>query len=176
MKRICIHWTAGTLHANAIEIQHYHRLVEGDGAVVLGKRKPETNIPKNGKYLTDEDYAAHCGGGNSWAIGWALCGMAGFKNAKEPGKYPITHVQFEAACHGIASDCLRYDIPIDADHVYTHYEFGLKNPHTPSKGKIDIIYLPPFPHLKPNEVGDFFRAKIKWYARDIQRRANGGMD
>lgn len=169
MKRICIHWTAGGLHANSTDIQHYHRMVEGDGAIVFGKFKPEANRPP----LKSGEYAAHCGGGNSDTIGWALCGMAGFIGPSSPGDHQITHPQFEAACHGIAADCLRYGIPIDANHVYTHFEFGKRNPATSSNGKIDIIYLPPFPHLKPSEVGDFFRNKINWYAQKIKRKANG---
>ena len=45
----------------------------------------------------------------------------------------------------------------------THYEFGLKNPKTTSAGKIDIIYLPPYPWVSKDEVGSFIRSKIKWY-------------
>jgi hypothetical protein len=163
MKRICIHWTAGNLRANRDDIAHYHRLVEGDGAVLMGPRPPEANIPKNGQYLTNEPYIAHCGGGNSWAIGWALCGMRGFSSPKKPGDQLLTREQFEAACNGIALDCRTYGIPVDADHVYTHYEFGKRNPNTSSRGKIDIIWLPFYPHLQPDQVGDFFRNKIKWY-------------
>ena len=49
----------------------------------------------------------------------------------------------------------------------THYEFGLKNPKTTSKGKIDIIYLPPYPTIKKENIGDFIRNKIKWYSSHL---------
>ena len=45
----------------------------------------------------------------------------------------------------------------------THYEFGLKNQSTSSRGKIDIIFLPPYPDVKTSEIGDFIRNKVKWY-------------
>ena len=63
----------------------------------------------------------------------------------------------------IAELCKKYDIPITANTVMTHYEFGLKNPFTTSAGKIDIIYLPPYPWVTSKDIGCFIRAKIKWY-------------
>ena len=46
-------------------------------------------------------------------------------------------------------------------------EFGLKNPKTTSAGKIDIIYLPPYPWVAKEDVGSFIRTKIKWYLNKI---------
>lgn len=57
----------------------------------------------------------------------------------------------------------KYDLDITPQTVMTHYEFGLKNPKTSSAGKIDIIYLPPYPWVSKDEVGSFIRSKIKWY-------------
>lgn len=162
MKKIIIHWTAGANQPNSTDYQHYHYLINGDGLVLQGKHKVSDNENCN-----DGVYAAHCGGGNTGAIGIALCGMAGFKNAKSIGKYPLTAKQCECAFKLIAELSKKYGIVISPQNVMTHYEFGLKNPKTSSAGKIDIVYLPPYPKVKKDEVGDFIRNKVKWYLSKI---------
>lgn len=156
MKKIVIHWTAGALQPNNTEFEHYHFLVNGDGLVVEGKHKPEDNLNCN-----DGNYAAHTGGGNTGAIGVAMCGMLGFQNRNSVGKYPLTAKQVEACFKLCAELCKKYNISVE--NVITHYEFGKLHPTTSSAGKIDIIYLPPYPEVKENEVGGFIRNKIRWY-------------
>lgn len=158
MKKIIIHWTAGANQPNITDYEHYHYLINSDGLVLQGKHKVSDNENCN-----DGVYAAHCGGGNTGAIGIALCGMAGFKNSKSIGKYPLTAKQCERAFKLIAELSKKYGIVINPHNVMTHYEFGLKNPKTTSKGKIDIIYLPPYPKVKAFEIGDLFRSKARWY-------------
>ena len=158
-KRICIHWTAGTHQPNGIEYLHYHYLVNSDGLIVKGKYEPRDNDNcKDGKY------AQHCGGGNTETIGVALCGMAGFTGKPDSTKYPLTRKQCEAMFEFIAKLCKDYGIPVTPQTVYTHYEFGLAHPKTSSAGKIDIIYLHPFPDVDKNKIGNFIRSKIRWYS------------
>lgn len=38
MKRIIWHWSTGTNTASALDRQHYHLLIEGDGRVVTGDK------------------------------------------------------------------------------------------------------------------------------------------
>ena len=84
MKRIIIHWTAGTYFPTNYEKEHYHFLVDAKGEIHYGVFKPEANeICKAGKY------AAHTGGGNTGSIGVAICAMLNYKSAKSVGKYPI---------------------------------------------------------------------------------------
>ena len=60
MKRLIIHWTAGTYNPTDYEKQHYHFLVDGKGLIYKGFYRPEDNeICRIGKY------AAHTGGGNT---------------------------------------------------------------------------------------------------------------
>ena len=92
MKRIIIHWTAGLYYPTELEKTHYHFLVDKDGNVHEGKFKPENNLRCAAGY-----YAAHTGGGNTGSIGVSMCAMAGFKNRRECGSYPITGKQFESA-------------------------------------------------------------------------------
>lgn len=146
--------TAGTYQPNSVDYEHYHYLINGDGLVIEGKYKPEDN-----ENCYDGRYAAHTGGGNTGAIGVSMCAMAGFKSTTDCGKYPITPVQLEA-CFKLCSElCKKYNIPVE--NVWTHYEFGINHPDTTSHGKIDIIYLPPYPQVKRNEVGGFIRNKIQ---------------
>lgn len=158
MKRIIIHWTAGTYQPNTTDYEHYHYLINGDGLVINGKYTPEDNLNCN-----DGKYAAHTGGGNTGSIGVAMCGMAGFSNRTNPGKYPLTKIQCERCFKLIAELSTKYNIQITPQTVMTHYEFGLKHRNTSSVGKIDIIFLPPYSYLNADEIGDFIRNKAKWY-------------
>lgn len=158
MKRIIIHWSAGGYYPTDYEKEHYHFLIDKGGLIHNGKFKPEDNeICRVGKY------AAHTGGGNTGSIGVAFCAMAGFKSRNSVGNYPILKKQFESAMEFCAKLCKKYNISVSPQTVLTHYEFGVKNPKTTSAGKIDIIYLPPYPWVAQDEVGSFIRSKIKWY-------------
>lgn len=160
MNKIIIHWTAGTYQPNTTDLEHYHFLIDGEGKKHNGKYKPEDNENCN-----DGKYAAHTGGGNTGAIGVSMCAMAGFNSAASCGNYPITPVQLEACFKLCAELCKKYNIPVE--NVWTHYEFGINHPDTTSHGKIDIIYLPPYPLVKRNEVGWFIRSKIRWYLNKL---------
>ena len=59
--------------------------------------------------------------------------------------------------------CKKYNIKITPQTVLTHYEFGQAHPKTSSYGKIDIVYLHPFPEIDKKNMGDFIRNKIEWY-------------
>lgn len=158
MNRIIIHWTAGGNKPNATDKQHYHYMIDSEGGVYVGKYTPEDNLNCN-----DGKYAQHTGGGNTGSIGVSMCGMAGFTGVNNVGKYPLTRKQCEACFKLCAQLSKTYNIPIASNHIMTHYEFGKANPKTSSAGKIDIVYLPPYPEVKRSEVGDFIRNKIRWY-------------
>lgn len=162
MNRIVIHWTAGGHQPNSEDYNHYHYVVNKDGLIFEGKYKPEDNLNCN-----DGKYAAHTGGGNTGSIGVSMCGMAGFKNRNNVGNYPLTKKQVEASFKLVAELCKKYRIQITPYTVFTHYEFGMRNPNTTSKGKIDIIYLPPYPNIPANKVGDFIRQKVQWYMNKV---------
>lgn len=162
MKRIIIHWTAGTNSPSAHEKECYHFLIDCEGNIHTGKHKVEDNENCN-----DGNYAAHTGGGNTGSIGIALCGMAGFKNRQNIGNYPLTKVQCERSFKLIVELAKKYNISITPQNVMTHYEFGIKNPKTTSAGKIDITFLPPYSYLTADEIGNFIRSKAKWYIAKI---------
>lgn len=162
MNKIIIHWTAGAYMPNSTDLRHYHYLIDKNGRINCGIFRPEDN-----ENCYDGKYAQHTGGGNTGAIGVALCGMYGFSSATKLGCYPLTKIQCEALFSFVAKLSKKYKIKIDNNHIMTHYEFGLKNPKTTSAGKIDIIYLPPYPQIKKQNIGDFIRSKVLWYSTKI---------
>lgn len=162
IKRLILHWSAGRYYPTQFEKQFYHYLIDKEGKVYKGIYTPEDNLDCN-----DGNYAAHTGGGNTGSIGIAMCGMSGFKNSDNIGNFPITAIQFEACIKFCAELCTKYSLKITPETVLTHYEFGQKNPNTTSFGKIDIIYLPPYPWVAKKDVGSFIRSKIRWYKEKI---------
>lgn len=154
LDRISIHWTAGSYKACSTDRAAYHFLVDGDAEVIKGDLPPEANID-----CTDGVYAHHTGGFNTGTIGVAACGMHRFPNTK----YPLKKQQCERLWKLIAELAKKDSIPIDKDHILTHYEVGLKLPNSSSAGKSDINFLPYEPSIPRNEVGDYIRAKVKWY-------------
>lgn len=160
MKRIVIHWTAGTYEPNTTDKEHYHYLIDGRGNVINGKFKPEDNENCNGG-----KYAAHTGGGNTGSIGIAICAMYGYRSATSVGNYPIKKNQCERMFKLCAELSKKYNISVK--NIITHYEFGKNYPKTTSAGKIDIVYLPPYPDVKINDIGNFIRTKIRWYLAKI---------
>jgi N-acetyl-anhydromuramyl-L-alanine amidase AmpD len=156
---ITLHWTAGQGRPTINEKKHYHYLISADAKIFPGKFKPEDNM-----HCLTGQYAAHTGGGNSGRIGVAFCGMKDFKNLKEPGLFPLNEAQLEKGFLLCAKLMGQYNIPLE--NIETHYTFGKAHPKTTSFGKIDIMYLPCYPKLKPNDVLKFMRSKINWYYKN----------
>lgn len=165
MKKIILHWTAGRYYPTQFEKQYYHYLIDKEGRIYKGLYSPEDNLN-----CSDGKYAAHTGGGNTGAIGVSMCSMYGFKSAASVGDFPITPIQFESCMEFCSELCEKYNLQITPDTVLTHYEFGQKNPKTTSFGKIDIIYLPPYPWIAKQDIGSFIRSKVRWYKA---KRARG---
>ena len=159
MKTICIHWTGGSYKPNSIDLEHYHFLITNTGEVISGDCKPEDNLN-----CASGRYAAHCGGGNTGSIGVAMCGMWTPNHVSAINtRYPLTKIQCESCFKLCSQLAQKYNIPIDKNHIYTHYEFGQNHPNTESKGKIDINHLKCYNLFVPDDVGDFIRNKIYWY-------------
>lgn len=162
MKKIIIHWTAGGHVPTSYEKERYHFLVDGQGKIHLGKFKPEANL-----VCRKGMYAMHTGGGNTGSIGVSMCSMANFVSKNNIGDFPITKIQFESTMKLCAQLAKKYQIKITPETVMTHYEFGVKNPKTTSHGKIDIVFIPPYPWISKDDAGSFIRSKIRWYCENL---------
>lgn len=150
-----------------MDLQHYHFLIDEHGKTYKGKFPVSANKVCNHDKYGNALYAAHTGGGNTGSIGVAMCGMRDFSGRNKVGAYPLKKAQCEACFKLCAELCKEYNILITPQNVMTHYEFGLKHRDTSSCGKIDIIYLPPYPEVAQNQVGDFIRNKVLWYYSKI---------
>lgn len=156
--------TAGVYKPNTTDLSHYHYLIDQYGVVYKGTHEPEDNLD-----CTDGNYAQHCGGGNTGAIGIALCGNWGWTLTAKQSLYPLTHQQFEAMWRLSAELCLRYGLkPTD---VITHAKFGKDNPNTSSGGKVDIIHIPYNNLFGIEEVNKLCQEKISWYYNKLKSQA-----
>lgn len=156
MKRIVIHWSAGTHKVSALDREHYHFIVSGEGEVVAGKWPVSANAK-----LQPGRYAAHTLNLNTDSIGIAVAAMAGaVERPFDAGDFPITEKQMAALVDECAALAVQYGIPVRRDTILTHAEvqptLGVKQ-----RGKWDITWLPGMPKpLDPVYVGDIIRDRI----------------
>lgn len=156
LKRIVMHWTAGSGSANETDLKHYHEIVEADGTRVLGNLRPEAN-----ESTSDGIYAAHTRAFNTGAIGLSMAGMAGAEPRPfKTGKSPLTKEQVEVFCEMVAEYAETYGITINRENVLSHAEVpithGIAQP-----GKWDITWLPGMSKPgDPIQVGDRLRDMI----------------
>lgn len=166
VKRIIIHWSAGSHKVSNLDRRHYHRIIDGDGIVHEGVFPIEANEkPVKGQY------AAHTLNCNTGSIGVALAAMAGaVERPFSAGSYPITEKQLTALAKLCAGLAKQYDIPVTRTTILTHAEvqptLGVKQ-----RGKWDITWLP---HMDqpgdPVVVGDMLREGI---TRQLVRQSMG---
>src|SRR5690606_4721246 len=91
MRGIVVHWSAGANKASALDKEHYHIIIEGDGALVRGDHTILDN-----QSAADGKYAAHTRGCNTGFIGVSLAGMRGAKESPfNAGPSPITRAQWD---------------------------------------------------------------------------------
>lgn len=159
LNKIVCHWSGGQRIPNSLDLEHYHYLIDGEGLIWKGNHKPEDN-----ENCKDGNYAPHCGGGNTGAIGVAVCGMLSYDDKQKKCKNPaheLTPIQMEAFYSIVAALCKQYDIKIE--NVITHAEFGLSHPKSTSAGKIDICAIPSRGIYGIKECAEFIRNKVTWY-------------
>lgn len=157
MKRIILHWTAGSNTASSVDKEHYHFIVNGDGTVVRGDHKVEDNLS-----TADGVYAAHTKGANTGAIGVAMAGMLGAEGPGKLGKFPLTKKQWDACMALVKRLADQYKIPVTRSTILSHAEvqstLGIKQ-----NGKIDISFgVPGKPDLKTARAcGDYMRSLLE---------------
>jgi hypothetical protein len=155
MKRVVLHWTAGSYKASSLDLAHYHILIENDGNLVRGTH----SIQDNGS-TADNVYAAHTYKLNTGSIGVSVCCMAGAEEHPfNPGSFPMTPKQWETMAQVVAELCLFYDITVTPQTVLGHGEvestLGIDQ-----AGKWDPMVLPWNLTLSNSQVGDQFRAMV----------------
>lgn len=156
LKRIVIHWSAGTYTVSSADKEHYHFIIDKDGKVHHGDHKPEANLS-----TSDGVYAAHTQGANGGAIGVAVAAMADAQGPGKLGKYPITKAQFDGLIREVKRLRKHYKIPVTPSSILSHAEvekeLGIKQ-----AGKVDIAFgIPGHPDLKSaKSCGDYIRKLV----------------
>lgn len=156
MKRIIIHWTAGTYKFDNLDKKSYHFTIDGDGVVHAGNYTPEAN-----ENIADGQYARHTKGTNLGSIGVSVAAMGGATQSPLSfGRWPIKKVQWDALVKKVAELAKKYKIPVTPKTVLSHAEvqgtLGIKQ-----NGKWDISYLPFDRSVNgATAVGNLFRAQV----------------
>lgn len=156
MARIIAHWTAGTNKASNIDRQHYHFILEGTGALVVGNHPVTDNA-----LLRGNNYAAHTLNCNTGSIGIAVAAMFGATETPfDAGAYPLTETQWDVLIEAIAQLCIVYSIPVTPKTVLSHAEvqgnLGIRQ-----RGKWDIARLSFLPEIKgAKAIGDLMRSQV----------------
>lgn len=157
MKRIIVHWTAGTHDASENDRAHYHVLIEADGKLVRGIPP----ISGNAKNQVGER-AHHTLNSNTESIGVSLCCMGNaIESPFDAGKWPMTRVQWAQLSLILADLCREYGIKVTNKTVLSHAEvqtnLGIKQ-----RGKWDIARLAFEPSIKGAKAcGDLMRKQAK---------------
>lgn len=156
MKRIIMHWTAGSHNPSEEDKAHYHLIIDGAGQVHRGKWPISSNIaPRKGMY------AAHTLNCNTGSIGIAVAAMAGAQERPFiAGQHPITPAQVDALVDALRDLCREYGIKVSRETVLSHAEVQptLK---IKQRGKWDIAWLPGMAAPgDPVKVGDQIRALV----------------
>jgi len=158
MVRIIAHWTAGSHNVSSVDREHYHFIWSGDGDAVRGDNPVDAN-----ESTSDNDgYAAHCKNCNSGSIGVSVACMSGATESPfYSGIYPMTAIQWEHMCAGIAQLCMFYGIAVTSSTVLSHAEvedtLGIDQ-----SGKWDFTRLSWAPELSgAHACGERLRADVK---------------
>jgi len=157
MQRVIWHWTAGTNKAGAVDKQHYHIIIEGDGGLVRGDHAITAN-----EAPAKANRANHTLNCNTGSIGVSLAGMKGAHESPfNPGPYPITEAQWRVLARVLADLTRRYGIPVTRSTVLSHAEvqgtLGI-----PQRQKWDIARLPFNLSLRgATEVGNEMRTMVQ---------------
>ena len=156
MKRIIMHWTAGSHKASSLDREHYHYLIQGDGTVVQGVSPVSANAAPLSK-----NYAVHTANLNTDSIGVAVCAMRGANQVPfRAGDQPITTAQIDKLVELTAMLARQYKIPVTRQTILSHGEvqptLGVKQ-----AGKWDIAWLPGRSSATdPIGVGDYLRSRV----------------
>lgn len=170
IRQIYLHWTAGD-YASVFPAYHFCVALGADGVpLVVATHDVRANMRDVRAGLVP--YAAHTAGRNSFALGLAICAMAGAEPG-DFGRFPLRDDLVDACCEFAAHACVAYGIVIDATTVLTHAEAALADGYfgcEPDE-RWDIARL--VPSATPLEAddarrtGELLRARIRKHARMI---------
>ncbi|HZI78671.1 MAG TPA: peptidoglycan recognition family protein [Vicinamibacterales bacterium] len=156
MARVVLHWTAGAHKASALDKEHYHVLVEGDGTVVYGMHAIDANAKP-----AREPRASHTRNLNTGSIGVSLCCMRdAVERPFSAGPSPMTVTQWQVAAEVVAELCASYNIAVTPRTVLAHGEVQAAL-GVAQLQKWDPLVLPFTPNVPRQQVMEQFRASVQ---------------
>jgi hypothetical protein len=154
-RRIVLHWTGGGPHPSQESRHSYHYEVDQEGRIY-----DHVPVAQNmRRIVSGSPHAAHVWMYNSWSVGVALSGMHRAKPGGPYGPWPIREDQTMAMCSFVGRLCTEWGLPVDVDHVMTHWEVNAVHGQSRS-GPWDITALPWDESIPPEEVGGWLRVRI----------------
>jgi hypothetical protein len=172
MKRVHVHWTAGTHTANSTDKNSYHILVEGDGNLVRGDKSIAANAPG----APSSGHASHTKNANTGAIGISMCSMTGaIESPFSSGSHPLKEIQWDTMIKAVAQLAKRYDIPVTRQTVLTHAEvqptLGIKQNNKWDINKLSFTnaFVGHYP------IGDEMRRRIAIELDGLNPSMGGGL-
>jgi hypothetical protein len=160
MVRVVAHWTAGSHTVSTVDKEHYHFIWSGDGDPVRGDKPVDAN-----ESTSDNDgYAAHTKNLNTGSIGVSVaCMLNAVESPFNAGSYPMTKVQWDHMCMGIAQLCAFYDIPVTNETVLSHGEVE-DTLGVDQSGKWDFTRLAWAPEIQgAHACGERLRSDVERY-------------
>lgn len=161
MRRIVNHHTGGALVPSSFDLQHYHRIVDGDGNVHVGRHAIEANAP--GRALSAGKYAAHTARLNSGAIGVAMSCMA---NGQWSDPFACRAFPRPAQVAELialnARLCVDYGIAVSRETVLSHGEVEITlGVRQSGKWDFDYDFMDRTDGRDPVVIGDTFRDRVQ---------------
>ena len=161
LRAISLHWTA---YDYETVFPAYHYCLQGVSDVIVAATHDLRANMRDLRVDPAGPYAAHTARRNSYAIGLAVCGMAGARPG-DFGAYPLAEAQIDALCAVARRLADAYAIPAAA--IRTHAEFAVEDGYFGAGGddeRWDIALLAPRSEpLTPADAlrtGDALRARI----------------
>lgn len=172
LDRIYLHWSAGD-YTTTYPAYHFCIVWDGETAAIVPTHDLRANM--RDVYFNDEHpYAAHTYRRNAYSAGLAVMGMLG-ATPSDFGEFPLLDECVNAICECAATIAVRYDIPIDSDHIMTHAEAAIRDGYfgTAEAERWDMGRLhqspAPFSADEAIRVGNELRARIASVAADVAR-------
>ena len=155
MRGIIWHWTAGTYTPSALDLSHYHFVIDGQGHYHDG-----VAIELNANPIRP-GYAAHTLHCNTGFIGVSCASMAGAVENSTNGNFPLRERQVDTLITLSAALCQFYDISPSEKTTLSHAEVQ-NNLGIRQRGKWDIAVFPFNPSFNTaKKCGDYIRAEVK---------------
>lgn len=166
---IYTHWSAHD-YTSVYPAYHFCVATDSDGDVVVVNTHDVRENMRDVYAGQEEPYCQHTRKRNSFAIGISIMSMEGSR-PEDFGKYPLTERLIDALCLVGAKIADFYGIPIDADHIMSHAEAGVRDGYfgiLPTE-RWDIARLAAEPRpVTPQDaldVGEELRSRMRRFSK-----------